>query len=93
MASIICIVSLRRSRGKTRLIEYLIKELKRSGMKVATIKHTSEPFDVEGKDTWRHAEAGALEVACVTPRELSSPSEEEITRLRMEFKHSTSSPT
>ena len=70
MAPIVCIVSLRRSRGKTSLIEYLIKELKRSGMKVATIKHTSEPFDVEGKDTWRHAEAGALEVACVTPREL-----------------------
>jgi len=70
MAPIICIVSLRRSRGKTSLIEYLIKELKRRGIKVATIKHTSEPFDVEGKDTWRHAEAGALEVACVTPREL-----------------------
>ena len=70
MAPIVCIVSLRRSRGKTSLIEYLIKELRRSGMKIATIKHTSEPFDVKGKDTWRHAEAGALEVACVTPREL-----------------------
>jgi len=70
MPPIVCIVSLRRSRGKTSLIEYLIKELKRSGMKVATVKHTSEPFDVEGKDTWRHTEAGALEVACVTPGEL-----------------------
>lgn len=70
MAPIVCIVSVRRSRGKTRLIEYLVKELKRRGMKVATIKHTSEPFDIKGKDTWRHTEAGALEVACITPREL-----------------------
>jgi len=70
MTPVVCIVSVRRSRGKTRLIEYLIKELKERGIKVATIKHTSEPLDVEGKDTWRHTEAGALEVACITPREL-----------------------
>ncbi|OYT66877.1 MAG: molybdopterin-guanine dinucleotide biosynthesis protein B [Candidatus Wolframiiraptor sp. EX4484-121] len=70
MAPIVCVVSLRRSRGKTRLIEYLVKEFRRDGMKVATIKHTSEAFDTKGKDTWRHAEAGALEVACVTPGEL-----------------------
>jgi len=70
MTPVVCIVSVRRSRGKTCLIEYLIKGLKERRIKVATIKHTNEPFDTEEKDTWRHTEAGALEVACITPREL-----------------------
>ncbi|HDJ66099.1 MAG TPA: molybdopterin-guanine dinucleotide biosynthesis protein B [Nitrososphaeria archaeon] len=70
MTVTICIVSLSRSRGKTSLIEYLISELGKRGIKVATIKHTSEPLDIQGKDTWRHVEAGSLEVVCVTPIEL-----------------------
>lgn len=70
MTLVVCIISMRRSRGKTWLIEHLIKELKENGMKVATIKHTNEPFDTKDKDTWRHTEAGALEVVCITPREL-----------------------
>ena len=79
MTVAICIVSLSRSRGKTSLIEYLVKELRRRGVKVATIKHTSEPFDVQGKDTWRHIEAGSLEVACVTPMELVTIKRGEVT--------------
>jgi molybdopterin-guanine dinucleotide biosynthesis protein B len=46
--------------GKTTLIEKLLKELKMRKYKVATIKHThSFEMDKPGKDTWRHAQAGA----------------------------------
>ncbi len=46
--------------GKTTLIEKLLKELKKRKYKVATIKHTSHfEMDKPGKDTWRHAKAGA----------------------------------
>jgi len=38
---------------------------------VATIKHAHHDFDIdhEGTDSWRHAEAGAVEVAIVSPRQ------------------------
>jgi molybdopterin-guanine dinucleotide biosynthesis protein B len=46
--------------GKTTLIEKLLRELKKRKYKVATIKHThSFEMDKPGKDTWRHAQAGA----------------------------------
>ncbi|MFP3895626.1 MAG: molybdopterin-guanine dinucleotide biosynthesis protein B [Anaerolineales bacterium] len=47
--------------GKTAFIVALIAELKRRGLRVATIKHTRGSFDVdkEGTDTWRHAQAGS----------------------------------
>lgn len=47
--------------GKTTVIEGIIKELKKRGYSVATIKHDVHGFDIdkEGKDTWRHRKAGA----------------------------------
>ena len=47
--------------GKTTLIEKLIPELIRRGYRVATIKHHGHGFDLdhEGKDSWRHKQAGA----------------------------------
>ncbi|KKM11930.1 molybdopterin-guanine dinucleotide biosynthesis protein MobB [Clostridiales bacterium PH28_bin88] len=47
--------------GKTTLLEKLLPELKRRGHRVATIKHDAHSFDIDhpGKDTWRHARAGA----------------------------------
>lgn len=47
--------------GKTTLLEKLIPELKRRGVTVATVKHDVHGFDIDvpGKDTWRHAQAGA----------------------------------
>jgi molybdopterin-guanine dinucleotide biosynthesis protein B len=47
--------------GKTTFIEKLIPELNRRGYRVATIKHDTHGFEIdrEGKDTWRHAQAGA----------------------------------
>ncbi|ABZ84561.1 molybdopterin-guanine dinucleotide biosynthesis protein b [Heliomicrobium modesticaldum Ice1] len=47
--------------GKTTLLEKLLPELKGRGYRVATIKHDVHGFDIDkpGKDTWRHAQAGA----------------------------------
>ena len=46
--------------GKTTHLEKVITEVKRRGYKVAIIKHAHEfEIDVPGKDTWRHAQAGA----------------------------------
>ncbi|MGI6037784.1 MAG: molybdopterin-guanine dinucleotide biosynthesis protein B [Limnochordia bacterium] len=59
----------RSNSGKTRLMEQLIPELQRRGLKVAVIKHSSRayPLDQEGKDTWKHAQAGAQRVVFATP--------------------------
>ncbi|NLG26857.1 MAG: molybdopterin-guanine dinucleotide biosynthesis protein B [Chloroflexi bacterium] len=47
--------------GKTTLVVQLLAELKRMGLRVATIKHTHGEFqlDREGTDTWRYAEVGS----------------------------------
>lgn len=47
--------------GKTTLIEKLITELKKSGVRLAVIKHDAHDFEIdyEGKDSWRFAKAGA----------------------------------
>jgi molybdopterin-guanine dinucleotide biosynthesis adapter protein len=47
--------------GKTTFLEKLIRELKSRNIRVGTIKHGSHDFDIDvpGKDTWRHARAGA----------------------------------
>jgi molybdopterin-guanine dinucleotide biosynthesis adapter protein len=50
--------------GKTTLIVKLIPELRRRGLKVATLKHAHHNFDVDepGKDSYEHRKAGASEV-------------------------------
>ncbi len=55
--------------GKTTYLEKLIREMKRRGYKVATIKHDVHGFDIDkpGKDTWRHAQAGADIVGISSP--------------------------
>jgi len=55
--------------GKTTLLEKLIPELNRRGFKVGAIKHHLHQFemDQEGKDTWRHKQAGAKVVALSSP--------------------------
>lgn len=47
--------------GKTLLIEALVREFKRRGRTVATVKHCPHGFDLDrpGKDSHRHMEAGA----------------------------------
>ncbi len=61
--------------GKTTVIEALIKGLIKRGYTVASAKRIPKPeftIDTEGKDTWRHAKAGASAVLSVAPNELTS---------------------
>ncbi|MEO0946261.1 MAG: molybdopterin-guanine dinucleotide biosynthesis protein B [Pseudomonadota bacterium] len=50
--------------GKTGLIARLVTEFSARGLTVSTIKHAHHSFDVdqEGRDSYRHREAGAKEV-------------------------------
>jgi molybdopterin-guanine dinucleotide biosynthesis protein B len=60
--------------GKTTAIEALITGLTKQGYTVASTKRIPEPeftIDTEGKDTWRHAKAGANTVLSVAPNELA----------------------
>ncbi|MDN5344547.1 MAG: molybdopterin-guanine dinucleotide biosynthesis adapter protein [Clostridia bacterium] len=59
--------------GKTTLLVKLLPELKRRGYRVATIKHDTHGFDIDrpGKDTWRHAEAGADVVVISSPTKMA----------------------
>jgi molybdopterin-guanine dinucleotide biosynthesis protein B len=59
--------------GKTHLVERLIPALKLRGLRVSVVKHAHHDFDIDhpGKDTWRHREAGALEVVVASDRRLA----------------------
>lgn len=48
--------------GKTTFLEKLIAELSSRGVAVATVKHHVHDYDIDvpGKDSWRHARAGAV---------------------------------
>jgi molybdopterin-guanine dinucleotide biosynthesis protein B len=72
MTPIIVIVGRSKS-GKTSLIEQLIPEFIKRGYRVATIKHHDQDFtiDQEGKDTWRHKQAGAQSVIISSPHKVA----------------------
>lgn len=55
--------------GKTTFLEKLIAELTARGVRVATVKHHAHDFevDVPGKDSWRHAQAGAVVAMISSP--------------------------
>ncbi|MFA4965302.1 MAG: molybdopterin-guanine dinucleotide biosynthesis protein B [Thermoleophilia bacterium] len=59
--------------GKTTLIEKVIPELVRLGLRVGTIKHDAHSFEIDhpGKDSWRHGQAGALAYAIASPERLA----------------------
>lgn len=69
---IISIVAKSKS-GKTILLEKVIKELKKRELRVAVIKHDTHSFEIDhpGKDTWRHARAGADIVAISSPEKFA----------------------
>ena len=56
--------------GKTGLVERLVAEITARGLRVSTIKHAHHDVDLDqpGKDTWRHRQAGALEVVMASAR-------------------------
>jgi len=59
--NIISFVAKESGSGKTYIIEHVIDELKKMGLKVTVIKHSShlEMLDKKGKDTYRFAKKGA----------------------------------
>ncbi len=56
--------------GKTTLTESLVRELSGRGYIVSTVKHAHHGIEIDqpGRDSFRHREAGALEVALVSRR-------------------------
>jgi molybdopterin-guanine dinucleotide biosynthesis protein B len=69
--------------GKTTLVEKLIARFRFEGLRVSVVKHAHHAFDIdrEGKDSWRHRQAGAFEVVIASNtrlakiREFESPVE------------------
>jgi len=58
----------RPNNGKTTLIEKIIPELNRLGLRVGTVKRVAKlEIDVPGKDSWRHSQAGADAYAVGSP--------------------------
>jgi len=72
MPPIISIVG-RSGAGKTTVLEPLIAELARRGLRVGVLKHSAHGFEMdrEGKDTWRHRRAGAQAVGIMSPDEIA----------------------
>jgi len=56
--------------GKTLVVEALVRELTRRGLRVGTLKHASSGhlLDTPGKDTMRHRDAGSVASAILTSK-------------------------
>ncbi len=59
-----------KNNGKTTLVTRLVAHLTQRGLRVSTVKHAHHAVDLDqpGKDSWKHREAGALEVVLATAR-------------------------
>ncbi len=66
--------------GKTTLVEQVITRLRLAGQRVSVVKHAHHAFDIdhEGKDSWRHRQAGAFEVVVASDRRLAKIREFEV---------------
>ena len=55
--------------GKTTVLEKLIPQLTRLGLRVGTVKHDVHGFEMDrpGKDSWRHKQAGAVTTVLSSP--------------------------
>jgi len=82
---IIAVVGSRQS-GKTTTLEVLVRGLTEKGYRVATAKHIPEAdftIDTRGKDTWKHAQAGAKTILSVAPNELTIIKKVDTTRYNL----------
>ena len=59
--------------GKTTLLEKLIRELTLRGYRIGSIKHDAHSFEIdrEGKDSWRHKQAGAVLTIISSPSKIA----------------------
>jgi len=59
--------------GKTTLIVKVVAELTERGFRVGTIKHDAHRFEIdrEGKDSWRHKQAGAVSVLITSKEKMA----------------------
>jgi molybdopterin-guanine dinucleotide biosynthesis protein B len=59
--------------GKTTFLEKLIRELADRGVHVATVKHHIHDYDIDvpGKDSYRHARAGAVATMVSSPEKFA----------------------
>jgi molybdopterin-guanine dinucleotide biosynthesis protein B len=59
--------------GKTTVMEGLIRALTARGYRVATVKHHVHEVDIDvpGKDSWRHAHAGAVTTMISAPMQFA----------------------
>jgi molybdopterin-guanine dinucleotide biosynthesis protein B len=59
--------------GKTTLVNQVVMQLKHKGYRVGVLKHDAHDFqmDVEGKDTYKYAEAGADLIAISSAAKLN----------------------
>jgi molybdopterin-guanine dinucleotide biosynthesis adapter protein len=59
--------------GKTTLVEQLIARFRDAGLRVSVVKHAHHSFDIdhEGRDSYRHRQAGAYEVVIASDRRLA----------------------
>ena len=66
--------------GKTTLVEQLIVRMRLASQRVSVVKHAHHAFDIdhEGKDSWRHRQAGAFEVVVASDRRLAKIREFEV---------------
>ncbi len=70
---VVSFIGLKKS-GKTTCVEALVNEFKKRGKSVGTVKsmvHSNFTIDTEGKDTWRHRQAGADFVISLSGNELA----------------------
>ena len=59
--------------GKTTLVEKVVPELVKLGLRVGTVKHDAHSFEIDhpGKDSWRHGQAGAEAYVIASPQRLA----------------------
>jgi len=59
--------------GKTTLVEKVVPELIKLGLRVGTVKHDAHSFEIDhpGKDSWRHGQAGAEAYVIASPERLA----------------------
>jgi len=59
--------------GKTTLIEKVVPELVKLGLRVGTVKHDAHTFEIDhpGKDSWRHGQSGAQAYAIASAERLA----------------------